>query len=256
MTEYPKVKFTDIPLAAEVDLLHDFLFKNKWGWGKYIIKKHPKIKKIFSLKNEQEQVNFLKRYIAGFKKANLETIEKNKKRYKNGWRKIENDFLEILSEIMEIDWPKNRKTIKAMVSINPICPRFLNNWTFSIFCSYKKISNAMEVIMHDCCHFLYFEKWRKLYPKMDCKKFESPYIEWHLSEILAPIILNDPKIQKILRKKAAFYKEYQDLIIHQKKVPKYFELLYKEYRNKKYTFGAFLKKAYREIKKNEKVFLK
>jgi hypothetical protein len=91
---------------------------------------------------------------------------------------------------------------------------------------------------------------------MDCKKFESPYIEWHLSEILAPAILNDPKIQKILRKKAAFYKEHQILIIRQKKVPKYFELLYKEYRNKKYTFGAFLKKAYSEIKKNEKVFLK
>ena len=52
--------------------------------------------------------------------------------------------------------------------------------------------------------FLYFEKWKSLYPKMDRRKFDTPYIEWHLSEIVAPIILNDKRIQRLLKKRARF----------------------------------------------------
>lgn len=39
----PKIKFINIPLSVEVDYVHGFLFQNEWGWGKYIIKKHPKL---------------------------------------------------------------------------------------------------------------------------------------------------------------------------------------------------------------------
>ncbi len=150
---------------------------------------------------------------------------------------------------MGTDWPKNRKTIKAFISINPICPRFLDNWTFSIFYN-RKENDAMEVIMHECCHFLYFKKWKEVFPRADKKTFEHPHIEWHLSEILAPVILNDFRIQKLLKKKASFYDEYRDLAINGKKFPEYFDLLYKKYSNENYTFSDFLEVAYSEIKKH------
>lgn len=134
----PKVKFTHIPLSKEIDWIHGFLFQNEWGWSKYIIKKHPKIKKVFSFKTEAEQVKFLRNYIIQFKKDNQKLIEKNKTEYQKAWKKIEKEFFITLSEIIQTNWPKNRKTIKAMVSINPICPRFLNDWSFSIFYNYKK----------------------------------------------------------------------------------------------------------------------
>lgn len=249
----PKVKFIDIPLSKEIDWIHGFLFQNKWGWGKYIIRKHPEIKKVFSFKTEAEQVKFLRNYIIQFKKDNQKLIEKNQIEYQKVWKKIEKEFFITLSEIIQIDWPKNRKTIKALVSLNPICPRFLNDWSFSIFYNYKKISHAMEVIMHESCHFLYFEKWKKLYPKMDSKKSESPYLEWHLSEILSPIILNDPKIQKLLKRKADFYIEHKRIKIGNKTVPKYFNDLYKKINIDK-NFDEFLKKSYKTIKNNRKLF--
>lgn len=248
-----KVKFTDIPLSKEIDWIHGFLFQNKWGWGKHIIRKHPEIKKVFSFKTESEQIEFLREYIVKFKIEDQKLIEKNKTIYQKEWQKVEKDFFTILSEIIQIDWPKNRKAIKAMVSLNPICPRFLNDWSFSIFYNYKKISHAMEVIMHESCHFLYFEKWKKLYPKMDSKKFESPYLEWHLSEILAPIILNDPKIQKLLGRKADFYVEHKRIKIGDKTIPKYFNDLYKKINIDK-NFDEFLKKSYKTIKNNRKLF--
>jgi len=249
----PKVKFTNIPLSKEIDWTHGFLFQNKWGWGKYIIKKHPKIKRVFSFKTEAEQVKFLKKYIVEFRKENQKLIEKNKTKYQKEWEKIEKDFFIILSEIIKTDWPKDKKTIKAMVSINPICPRFLNDWSFSIFCNYKKISDAMEVIMHESCHLLYFEKWKKIHPKMNYEKFESPHIEWHLSEIIAPIILNDRRIKKLLKQKAAFYTEYEKIKIGNKTAPRYFNDLYNKIA-KENNFEIFLEESYRVIKKNKKLF--
>lgn len=249
----PKVKFIDIPLSREVDWMHGFLFQNKWGWSKYIIKKHPKIKEVFSFKTEPEQVKFLKEYIIKFRKENQKLIEKNKVKYKTEWQKIEKDFFIILSEIIEIYWPKNRKIIKAMVSTNPICPRFLKDWSFSIFYNYKKTSHAMEVIMHESCHFLYFEKWKQLYPRVDNKKFESPYLEWHLSELIAPIILNDNRIQKLLKQKAVFYPEYKKIRIGKKTVPKYFTDLYNKI-IKNNDFTKFMGESYQAIKKNKKLF--
>lgn len=246
----PKVKFTNISLSKEVDWIHGFLFQNEWGWGKYIIRKHPKLKKVFSFKTEAEQIKFLRNYTIQFKKDNQKLIEKNKIKYQREWQKIEKDFFILLSEIMQIDWPKNRKIIKSMISVNPICPRFLNNWSFSIFYNYKKMSHAMEVIMHESCHFLYFEKWKKLYPKVNNKKFESPHIEWHLSELIAPIILNDQRIKKILKQKAVFYEEHKKIKINNKTAPEYFTELY----NKSKNFEQFLDKSYKAIKKNKKLF--
>jgi len=250
----PKVKFTNIPLYKEIDWIHGFLFQNKWGWGKYIIKKHPKIKNVFSFKTETEQVKFLEDYIVKFKKDNQKLTEKNKIKYQAEWQKIEKDFFITLSEIIQTDWPKNRKIIKAMISINPICPRFLNNWSFSIFCNYKKISHAIEVIMHESCHFLYFEKWKKMYPKANKKTFESPYIEWHLSELAAPIIINDKRVQKLLKQKASFYKEHSRIKIGQKTAPQFFTDIYNRNINKENGFELFLRESYREIKKHKKLF--
>jgi hypothetical protein len=248
----PKVKFIDIPFSKEVDWIHGFLFQNKWGWGKYIIKKHPGIKKIFSFKREAEQIKFLKKYIIEFRKENKKLIKENKTKYQKEWRKIEKDFFIALSKILQIDWPQ-KKTIRAMISINPICPRFLNDWSFSIFYNYKKTSHAMEVIMHECCHFLYFEKWKKIYPQMSLKKFESPHIEWHLSEIIAPIILNDIRVQKLLKQKAAFYIEHKRIKIEDKIAPRYFTDLYNK-SIKKNNFEKFLEKSYQVIKMNSKLF--
>lgn len=252
--DLPKIKFVEMPSSTEIDWMYGFLFQNEWGWGKYIIRKHPKIKGGVSLKTEAEQVEFLKNYIIEFKKENCKLIEENKIKYQAEWQKIEKDFFVILSEIMQTNWPRDKKAIKAMISINPICPRFLNNWSFSIFYNYKKISHAIEVIMHESCHFLYFEKWKQVYPKINPKKFESPYIEWHLSEIIAPIILNDWRTQKLLKQRAVFYAEHQKIKINGKSAPKFFSDLYKKDMEKGDDFEKFLKDSYSIIKKNKKLF--
>jgi len=159
-----------------------------------------------------------------------------------------------LQEIIGTKWPQNRQKIKAMISINPICPRFLDDWSFSMFYNYKKLTDAREVIMHECCHFLYFKKWKELYPEINEKKYESPYIEWHLSEIVAPIILNDKRVQKYLKQKAVFYEEHSKIKIGNKSTPKYFTEIYNQNINKETGFEIFLKEAYAKIKRQKELF--
>jgi len=249
----PKVKFTNASVSYDINWFYHFLFKHRWDWSKYVIKRHPKIEEVKSFEKENERVNFLKKYINNFWKKNKVTINKNKSKYQKEWRKIEKEFFEFLSELMQINWPKNRKTIKAMMSICPICPRFLNDWSFSAFYNFD-IKNALKVIMHECCHFLYFEKWKKMYPKADRKTFETPHIEWHLSELAAPIIINDKRVQKLLKQKASFYKEHSKIKIGKKTAPQFFTEIYNRNINKENGFELFLKEAYKQIKKHKKLF--
>lgn len=250
----PKIKFIDMPLPEEANMIFWFLTQDTWGWNKQIIKIHPDLKRILLLKDGESQRDFLKKFIAAFRKNNSAKIRKNRARYEKAWRKIENDFFTTLSEILEIDWPKDKKIIHAMSSVNPVCPRFLDNWSFSMFYNYKKTDDTFDVITHECCHFLYFEKWKSLYPKMAHKKFDDPHIEWHLSEIIAPIILNDERIQKSRKKKSLFYPNHEKIKIGKISAPRYFIDLYKKNIRENKGMKAFLKTAYSEIKKNKSLF--
>lgn len=252
---YPKVVFGKMQLSREVDWIYGFLFFNKWGWGKYILRKHPKLKKIYIIKGRKERLRFLKKYIVSFSKNHAKELILASQRYGAAWGAVEEDYFAALSGIMETGWPKNRKKIRALISINPICPRFLHEWGFSMFFKYKKTSHALEVIMHETCHFLYFKKWSEVFRGAQKKTFESPYIEWHLSELAAPIILNDPRIQKMLKIKASFYEEHKKIKIGNKTAPEYFAVIYRRYAGRAGGFELFLKHSYKIIKKHKNLFL-
>jgi len=250
----PKVKFIEAPIGLEIHMIYSFLFKFEWGWGNIIIKRYPKLKPVYKIKKEKEKKEFIKKYIIRFRILNQKRISTQKEKIEKVWRKVEKEYLAVLGQVINTEWPSNREEIKAMISINPICPRFLDDWSFSLsFRYYGK--GAMHVIMHEICHFLYFEKWKELFPKSKRRTWDRPYIEWHLSEIVAPVILNDERIQKILKQKATFYREHQGVKIKGISAPKYFSKLYANCLKKNKNFDYFIKEAYRIIKINKKIFL-
>lgn len=250
----PKINFSLISLKLEINLVYFFLFEDKWGWNKKVVNEHPQFKKALNLRSKKSREEYIKGYIIRLRTKRQPFLKKQMENYSRNWRKIEKECFIILPEILETSWPKNRKIIKAMLSMNPICPRFINDWSFSLF--YKQNPGHMkETILHEVCHFLYFKKWKEVFPKTKRETFEFPYLEWHLSEILAPVILNDPRIQKLLRKEPAFYDEYKKLKINELDVPRYFTNLYKQYvHNKDGHFNAFLKEAYSVIRQNRNIF--
>ena len=247
--QLPKINFVDMPILREIHSIGGFfpdkLPDDQGNWVYRILRTHPELEMIYSINDEQEKETFLRNYILRFRRKNATHIELCKVGIENFWTSTEKRDLTLLSEAIEIAWPAERPVITALVSINPICPRFLDDWSFSLFAT-PDMGRAMETILHECCHFLYFEKWKEVFPNSDPETFNAPHQEWILSELSAPIILR----KKLGLPKARFYNEYCEVIIEGKRAPQFFTGIFLTSRN----FEAFLRKAYKKIKKYSSFF--
>lgn len=238
---YPKLKIREISLKFECEIFNAFLFHHSGRGGEYILRNHPKLKKA---KNEKE----VKEYLSAFRLKKKKAIKGSIKVFEKRWKEIEKEFFEMLPWVLETEWPKN-KTITVYISVNPISPRFLDEWSFSMHYKNNSSAGVREFFAHEILHFLYFKKWKELFPNAKRKTFDYPYIEWNLSEILAPIILNNSPIKKLLKGRAGSYDEHKEIKIGKNNLVKHFENLYKKSLKENKPFGDFLKIAYKEILK-------
>ena len=177
---------------------------------------------------------------------NSESIQTKSAQQEAFWRQMEGEMLPLIARVLEVDWPESAPQILALTSINPICPRFLNHLAFFLSYSIPHEQSA-AVITHEISHFLYFAKWKQVFPKAKPHTFDNPYVEWNLSEILAPIILNDSRIQKILNIPQHLYVEHRKYAIADKPMFNHFTDHYNQHRVNKSTLADFLKTAYNDI---------
>jgi hypothetical protein len=228
------VIFTRIPLTVDTRIIKRFL---RHRWKESIIKFYPEL-------NNVAPENFDAAIVDIRAKRSAE-IDASINRFQPAWKKIEEDCFGVLEEIVGTEWPADRQ-IEAAVSINPINPRFLDDWAFSIFYGLE-IEQARRVIAHESLHFLYFKKWAEIHPETPRKNYEDPHIEWLLSELAAPLVLNDPRMQNILKVKSRFYLEHQAVIIEEKLAPEYFAEIYSRQIGKTDGFELFLDEAYESL---------
>jgi hypothetical protein len=250
----PKVKFKLPTIKREAEILTSFCKPRKtgWDWSGKVYKNHPELGEILKDKKSDEYYKYVHKYSSSFIKKNKKKLEKLVIKYQKEWDKINDEYLEVLSEHFEAEYPTNRKIITAHVSIVPIFPRFLDSWSFNV--SSKNPDFMVPIAMHEIVHFLYFKKWMEVFPKTKRKELENPHLIWRLSEILAPIILNHNKdIQKILKFKHWHYSNFQKVKIGKKTMIKHFEDLYKTHLKNGEPFEEFLKISWTEAKKHKKI---
>ena len=139
------------------------------------------------------------------------------------------------------------------MSLNPICPRMLKLWKFTYYWRFKN-ADIFEIIIHESCHFLYFKKWLEVFPKAKRRTFDSPYLTWHLSEIVAPILLKTPELQKFIHQRPLFYREHKRLRISRQSVPAYFETMYRRSVARGEPFANFLREANLVMQRHRNIF--
>lgn len=248
----PKVKFEFVNLKKESKELYHFCKVNEagWDWSKYIFQFHPLLKnKLKPARTEKEKFEITKNYTKSFWKKEYEQLKSQRNLYQKEWNKINDKYMKALSEVMETKWTKSRKIIHAQISINTIASVFPEDWSFLIF-YLSLLSFIRQTVAHETIHFLYFKKWKEVFPETNKKAFDPPCLEWALSEILAPVILGDERIQKIIKCNPGGYPEYHKTKIGNKTIIQYFENLYKQSRKKNEPFAQFLKTAYKEAQKH------
>lgn len=117
-------------------------------------------------------------------------IEEETKRYNGLWEKYNDLYLSTLSNYLEIMWPLDLNNIKAKVGLIPVFPRYLDDFSFSV-CTGLNDSKLIEICAHETLHFLWFEKWKSIYPETPRREYDSPYITWKYSEMVTDPILNN-----------------------------------------------------------------
>ncbi|HLD12428.1 MAG TPA: hypothetical protein VJB87_02420 [Candidatus Nanoarchaeia archaeon] len=247
----PQVNFKVIEFKNMFSQINGFLSQNikrLWDWSDVIFSQYPDLKaRLEGIEDKEERYNICRDY---FSEKYLEVkgeLENNTTMFQKSWDSINNQVMEALSKVIEVDWPEKDKNITARVSMNPICPRFIKYRVFDLY--YKFTAEKMrEVAVHEIQHFLFFEKWKAVFPETKEEEFDNPYLVWHLSEIAAPVILGDKRIQEVIPQKDLHgYKEHQKVIIDGKTIIAHIQEIY----DKKTSFEDFLRKSYDIVKKYE-----
>ena len=248
--KYPKVEFKPASLEHIIGLINNFLNprKGEWNWSHFILSKYPLLdKKLKNVKEISKRKKITRLFFRQFLLKNKNLIKNKAVLFQKEWDKINDEYMKILPLVLEINWPEKDKKMTAFVSLNPICPRYIKKRWFDIY-YLSSVRYMKATAMHEILHFLYFEKWKKLFPKTSEKEFDSPYLVWKLSEMVPVAILWDRRIQEIFPHTPGVYAEYQKLKIKGKPLLDYIQEFYSNKRN----FEDFLGKSWIFVKKHKK----
>lgn len=234
----PKVIFSVIPVNLESQLIHYFL---KSDWAKIIIKAHPGL-------DGAKNLLAVKTYVKEIRRKNPALLKDLAGKFQKIWNENGHDILDALQQKIGSAWPN--RNIKAYVSINPVCPRFINSWSFSIDFNINKPATIRRVVAHEVSHFLHFKKLTEIKPEINPKHFEAPHPEWLLSELAAVLVLNDQHVQRFIKEKDKPYPEHARLKLHGKNLFKVIKQIYAKSMLTKRGYARFLEQADQAVNQN------
>ncbi len=214
---------------------------------KYVLDLYPKLKKINDWKifSVDERTNLIKKMIEeDYIRKSIE-IGRVLLDYENIWAKYDVNFTNGMKRVLNIDFAEKIKNITVKVGNIPIYPRDISTHCFYI--GKMKEEFFIETVMHEYCHFVYFEKWKELFKNWKIEEFDSPHLIWNLSEMAIDPILNNEKIQKVYKHKFMAYENFYKININGKNLMNTINEIYS-----KHTVEEAIIKSYEYVLENQK----
>lgn len=148
-----------------------------------------------------------------------------------------------LEDKLDIKW--NCNEITCRIGLLPVCPRDIlgKNFDINYGSSEEKI---IAVGIHELCHFLYFEKWKQIYPNYTEEEFDTPHIAWYLSEAMIDPLINNDTFKKYTSDDLSAYTVFYETFIEDKSI---IDIL-RDYVNH-YPIDEAIKKGYEMFQKYE-----
>ena len=213
----PKVKFEVFDISENLDNLVWYLneenSKNSpLNFYEFTLDLFPTLKdKITTDMNDEKRYLILEKEV----KPILEELSKNSKdilKYQKAWDEVNDKIMQELENKLEIKWKEDTK-ITCQVGLLPVCPRDIMGRTFVINYGISE-EKMIATAIHEICHFLYFEKWKELFPNFSEDEFDFPHIAWYLSEAMIDPLINNATFKKYtkddLEAYSVFYETYID----------------------------------------------
>ena len=195
----PKIKFEVLPLKNNIEEVEWAYFDGSKSLNSKttIIEYFNELRGLESLKKAEIKRKIVE-IVGNYYDERKKDLEMEKERYQKLWDEYNDKFFKSLTDYLDISWPKNNLEIRVFIGLILISPRFLESFSFYIP-AYLKDEDIIETCAHESLHFLWFTKWKTLYPKCDSKEFESPHPVWRYSEMVVDPILNDKIFSHILK---------------------------------------------------------
>lgn len=225
----PQVRYEIGSLDMEAELFYNFAGKGRERWRDVINRAYPElIPMLATATDEAEAKNRCLEFARTLHAENKDEIETARIELQSSWDVVGPKYLTILSEHLETEWPIEHPIITGYISVQPIYPRFLNKFSFCVGYN-KPIASSVETSAHEILHFLWFKKWKEVFPEMNSTTYESPHLVWRLSEIMDPIILQcHMEIKDLIKPNNWGYRSFADIKIGDISMTDYFKNIYEE----------------------------
>lgn len=146
----------------------------------------------------------------------LQTTSDDIEKYQIEWDKVNDSIMKDLENKLNIQWPEN-ETITCRVGLLPVCPRDIVGRTFDVNYGMKP-EQIIPIAIHELCHFIYFEKWKQIYPNYKEEEFDNPHIAWYLSEAMIDPLINNQTFKKYTNEDLSAYTHFYETNIEGKTI--------------------------------------
>lgn len=209
----PKLKFRKMSLQENIELIKWAYYENDdlFNIHNFTIKYFPKLENLDKNLSKEKINQIIENVVRESYEKHKNEIEKEIKRYNAIWQPYNDLYFKTLSNYLNISWPNNIDIVEGRVGLIPVFPRYLDSFSFSVSINMSD-QQLIETCAHETLHFLWFEKWKTIYPETPRAEFESPYIVWQYSEMVTDPILNNKPFSNIFdfqeKGYASFYEMY------------------------------------------------
>lgn len=139
-----------------------------------------------------EREAYLREALSGVYEQLVPELAEKTEAYQTHWNENRREIEEALGDIFQIPLAERYQDIRANITLNPICPRFLADRTFDLF--YRNSpKGALGISLHEVVHFLWFDRWNALFHDNPAE-YESPHLKWVFSEMAVYPVLGDPRL--------------------------------------------------------------
>ena len=178
-----------------------------------------------------------------------EELDRKTVAYNSHFKKYHEQIEDALSEAFEIDTRTIFNDLSAYITLNPVCPRFLEERYFDVF--YKNSEHgALGISIHEIIHYIWFHVWNNHFSD-SYEEYEIPSLKWILSEMAVESIMSDERLAGInpyypRENGGCVYGYFQDMVIQGESI---LDTLMKMYKNNRIT--DFMEESYRYCLANE-----
>ena len=209
----PKLKFRKMSLQENIELIKWAYYENDdlFNIHNFTIKYFPKLENLDKNLSKEKINQIIENVVRESYEKYQNEIEKEIQRYNAIWQPYNDLYFKMLSNYLNISWPNNIDIVEGRIGLIPVFPRYLDSFSFSVSINMSD-QQLIETCAHETLHFLWFEKWKTIYPETPRAEFESPYIVWQYSEMVTDPILNNKPFSTIFdfqeKGYASFYEMY------------------------------------------------